>query len=251
MHLHLPKPLHGWREFAGEVGIIVVGVLIALGAEQVVETVRHHHQAELARRAIAEELGNAAEVGYERLIIQPCLQGRIRDLQTQLSGSGGAWKASPMNVRNTQYLNVMPVVYRGPSRPLPMDSWRAATTGGTVDYMDPGRVAEFSSIYTQIALFDAAQTDEARAAARLAPLAFDRTLDANARTGMLAKLAEVDRINSIMALVGSQIIDEVRGEKLGFPPTEVESDRMTLIKSQRATRGTCVRTDLPLDLGPG
>lgn len=36
MHFHLPKPLHGWREFAGEVGIVVFGVLIALGAEQVV-----------------------------------------------------------------------------------------------------------------------------------------------------------------------------------------------------------------------
>ena len=30
MHFHLPKPLHGWREFAGEVAIIVIGVLIAL-----------------------------------------------------------------------------------------------------------------------------------------------------------------------------------------------------------------------------
>ena len=37
MHFHLPKPLHGWREFVGEVGIIVIGVLIALGAQQVVE----------------------------------------------------------------------------------------------------------------------------------------------------------------------------------------------------------------------
>lgn len=31
MHFHLPKPLHGWREFVGEVGIIVLGGLIALG----------------------------------------------------------------------------------------------------------------------------------------------------------------------------------------------------------------------------
>ena len=30
MHFHFPKPLHGWREFVGEVGIIVIGVLIAL-----------------------------------------------------------------------------------------------------------------------------------------------------------------------------------------------------------------------------
>lgn len=37
MHLHLPKPMHGSREFVGEVGIIVIGVLIALGAEQGLE----------------------------------------------------------------------------------------------------------------------------------------------------------------------------------------------------------------------
>jgi len=37
MHFHLPKPLHGWREFAGEVGIIVLGVLIALGLGQVAQ----------------------------------------------------------------------------------------------------------------------------------------------------------------------------------------------------------------------
>jgi len=34
MQVHVPKPLHGWREFAGEVGILVLGVLIALGAER-------------------------------------------------------------------------------------------------------------------------------------------------------------------------------------------------------------------------
>ena len=27
MHFHLPKPLHGWRDFLKEVGIIVLGVI--------------------------------------------------------------------------------------------------------------------------------------------------------------------------------------------------------------------------------
>jgi hypothetical protein len=40
MHVHLPKPQHGWRAFAGEVGIIVIGVLIALGVEQIASAVR-------------------------------------------------------------------------------------------------------------------------------------------------------------------------------------------------------------------
>ena len=36
MRFALPKPIHGWRAFWGEVGIIVLGVLIALGAQQLV-----------------------------------------------------------------------------------------------------------------------------------------------------------------------------------------------------------------------
>src|SRR3954468_4362612 len=57
MHFHLPKPLHGWREFAGEVGIIVVGVLIALGAEQVVESVHWRKSVSQMRQAMRSELG--------------------------------------------------------------------------------------------------------------------------------------------------------------------------------------------------
>jgi hypothetical protein len=49
MHVHLPKPMHGWRAFAGEVGIIVLGVLIALGAEQVVQTIHERGEARDAK----------------------------------------------------------------------------------------------------------------------------------------------------------------------------------------------------------
>lgn len=40
MHFRLPKRLHGWREFASEVRIIALGVLIALGSELMVETIK-------------------------------------------------------------------------------------------------------------------------------------------------------------------------------------------------------------------
>ena len=56
MHFHLPKPLHGWREFAGEVGIIVVGVLIALALEQVVQSIHDRSVADQARDAIRAEV---------------------------------------------------------------------------------------------------------------------------------------------------------------------------------------------------
>ena len=57
-HFHIPKPLHGWREFVGEVGIIVLGVLIALGAEQAVENIRQRNDVGELRRGIRAELAN-------------------------------------------------------------------------------------------------------------------------------------------------------------------------------------------------
>jgi hypothetical protein len=58
MRFHLPRPLHGWREFAGEVGVIVLGVLIALGAGQIVDT--FHQRSDLAqlRDALHAELAD-------------------------------------------------------------------------------------------------------------------------------------------------------------------------------------------------
>jgi hypothetical protein len=89
MHFHLPKPLHGWREFVGEVGIIVIGVLIALGAEQLVEWV--HWRAALndfraaARHEVAVSLGT-----YDyRMRQDRCVDQRITDLQAWLDG----WRA--------------------------------------------------------------------------------------------------------------------------------------------------------------
>ena len=55
MRVHLPKPLHGWREFAGEVGIIVLGVLIALGFGQIAEDLGYLTKADSTRKALANE----------------------------------------------------------------------------------------------------------------------------------------------------------------------------------------------------
>jgi hypothetical protein len=87
MHVHLPKPLHGWRAFAGEVGIIVIGVLIALTAEQLVEAA--HWRSEVAdfREAVDHELGRNLGV-YARVIDQrPCVDRRLADLERLLADS--------------------------------------------------------------------------------------------------------------------------------------------------------------------
>jgi hypothetical protein len=87
MHFHLPKPLHGWRAFAGEVGIIVLGVLIALGAEQVVETLHWRSEAREFRKAVDHELAlNLGTFKFNELQHR-CVHRRLDELQAMLDRS--------------------------------------------------------------------------------------------------------------------------------------------------------------------
>jgi hypothetical protein len=57
MDIHKPKPWHGFREFLKEYLIIVVGVLTALGGEQLVEWRRNSDEVAAARAALHHEIG--------------------------------------------------------------------------------------------------------------------------------------------------------------------------------------------------
>ena len=80
MHVHLPKPLHGWRAFAGEVGIIVLGVLIALGAEQTVQSFTWQRDVRDFRAAVDAELEFNLAASEYRIRQSPCLLRRLADL---------------------------------------------------------------------------------------------------------------------------------------------------------------------------
>lgn len=244
--MKLPTPIHGWRVLAGEMGVIAVGVLIALGAQQLVERREWNQRAESAEAAIKDELGNAAMMSHERRIIQPCLRGKIRELADKLILNEGKWSASPMKVTSAQY-DVIPPAYRAPSRAFLTDAWNSAMADGTVNHLRADRVQEYSALYSLVADLRQLQEEEQKAGASLTPLSFDGQLDDRSRAEMIARLAEVDRINSLMAVISGQIIDALRDLKFGYDKADVARDAKEIVTAQRVVRGTCVEST-PLDL---
>jgi hypothetical protein len=140
MHFHLPKPLHGWREFAGEVGIIVVGVLIALGAEQIVETlqwrekVRHAEQA--MRLELAEDDGPQA---YGRLLIAVCLDNQLARIHDDPRAG-----VSPDQLRAWVHS------YAPPFRTWDSEAWKAVLASDVGSYMGPEKLVEWSAAYRSV-----------------------------------------------------------------------------------------------------
>jgi hypothetical protein len=100
MHVHLPKPLHGWRAFVGEVGIIVIGVMIALGAEQVVESFHEREAIAQLRGALRAELADDRARWEDMRAQDRCTLSRLDAL--------GRWAASaPADARLERAFRLM------------------------------------------------------------------------------------------------------------------------------------------------
>jgi hypothetical protein len=84
--LNLPKPLHGWRAFAGEVGVVVLGVLLALGAQQIVQSLQWHSDVRDFREAVNTELEFNLAAGEYRVRQGPCVDRRLAELDRWSAG---------------------------------------------------------------------------------------------------------------------------------------------------------------------
>jgi hypothetical protein len=82
MHIHKPKAVHSLREFLSEIGVIVVGIAIALGGEQVIEWLHWRAVVADTRQALNRELGFDFGVVQSRIDQAPCMARRLTELTT-------------------------------------------------------------------------------------------------------------------------------------------------------------------------
>jgi hypothetical protein len=88
MDIHKPKPIHGWREFLKEYGIIVIGVLTALAAEQAVEWASWRHKMADARQALGREITYNIKALELMDAQNDCLHAKLAALESWANGTG-------------------------------------------------------------------------------------------------------------------------------------------------------------------
>lgn len=237
MHFHLPKPMHGWRTFVGEVGIIVVGVLIALGAEQVVSNWHWQRDAADTDRRIGEELRLDLVNAYERLAITTCLEPRLAELRDKLIKDEAIWPGTRARFANDLYKPGFPAVYRTPNRSWPSDAWETALNGESLGHFEHGRAAQFASLYDAVESLKQSQSEEVALSASLGDLAFPGPISAADRRANLKLVARLDALNARILFDSRQILDEAG--KAGLTPEPVSLKRS--LDQQRSYRGSCVQ----------
>ena len=159
MYFHLPKPLHGWRAFAGEVGIIVVGVLIALGAEQVVETIHWKHEVAAERASLLQEANDMLGAIAARNAQVPCVDRRLAEIRTVLERH-----------RRGEPLGIIGPIGNPTRETATRGSWQIALAGQALTHMPHDEKLAFSDAFGGFDLWDKAKEKEADIWSRLAPL---------------------------------------------------------------------------------
>jgi hypothetical protein len=157
LDLHKPKPWHGVREFLKEYAIIVIGVLTALGAEQVVEVLHTRHiiaESEAAMRA--ELVDDNLPQAYVRAAVAPCLAAHLRKLRQAVAAGAppGAFGALASS-------------YNPPARIWDTDAWKAALSSVAGSRMDSARLLAWSQTYALVPRLQAVADEELQLRGRL------------------------------------------------------------------------------------
>lgn len=143
MHFHLPKPLHGWRTFAGEIAIVVIGVLIALGAQQVVENRADRARADSAIAALKYEGADLDFYASEIEITAPCVLSQIAAIQNKLVSGDQALLPRYSDASTNGF------VLRMPYRIWSQSVWQSVSASDVLRQMEPARNLLLSDLYTQ------------------------------------------------------------------------------------------------------
>ena len=202
------RPSSRWAKLAREIGIIVVGVLLALAAEQTVEAISWRQRADTAERVMSDELSRNLTFAAERGAMERCADRYLALLERAVLASDTA---------TIQRLAAMERPFR--PRPWRTTSWDATLSTQVADHLDSERLGRYALVFTSIG----AERDRQFAIAENFVEALSgRFAAANDSASRQLQLIAIDKLRQdlrLSALIAQQLLDESR-EGLGVSPAQ-------------------------------
>lgn len=143
------KPPNGWHAVGWELLIVTLGVLVALGAQQLVERARDARVAEQTSDSLTEEI-NQNLLGISlRATAEPCIQRRLDELHRLVGtwGSSGTFE-TPLWVAQAPSLEVL------------LPRYEAAIDAGNIVLLSREEQYRLGNVVSGLRRFQRIQEDE-------------------------------------------------------------------------------------------
>jgi hypothetical protein len=141
-----------WRALLGEVGIIVLGVSIALAADQAVSWAHWRSEVATARQSLRAEIAVIDDFYAWRVAIAPCLERRLDQAQRHIGDLAANRPAGTVNIG-----------VRGIGALLSDSAWQSEKSAQTVTHFPRDELALMGKFYAQMPEVVSWETKEADA----------------------------------------------------------------------------------------
>jgi hypothetical protein len=212
MQVKLPKPLHGWRPFAGEVGIVVLGVILALSFGQAAQAWQWHQDVETARAAIHREMAFDLALSADRLRIADCVDRHLADAgqRIEILAQSGATPAGDANLES-------------PGRMVLIGDYEAQEAAQNLVHFPPDELSALGVFYDQVRFMREWTEKEDAAWNELGLLSAGKTRLGAFDVALLRRDLQTARNYERLTVINSRRQIE-RGRELGIEPGPSRAD---------------------------
>jgi hypothetical protein len=230
MHIHRPRAPQGWRDLFREVGVIVLGIAIALMGEQTIEALHWAHQVEAGQAALKVEFVREVNNAALRAAQRGCVADRIAGLSAI--------------VRRASEDGRLPTLWRTgqpPSTPWTLGSWDAFVSSQALSHLPTDSLIAYTKIAKQTVYLSGLDDQEHDQWTTLATMAGPgrRLSDVEAET-LRSTLARAEFTNRSMTTVSGRLSDAVRATGLIDPAEFANAARRA--RNSRASAAICQLT---------
>jgi len=222
MRLNLPKPLHGWRAFAGEVGIIVLGVILALSFGQAAQAWQWHQDVKIARAAIHREMAFDLALFADRLRIASCVDRHLADAgqRIEVLAQSGATPAADANLES-------------PGRMILVGDYEAQEAAQNLVHFPPDELSALGVFYDQVRFMREWTEKEDAAWNELALLSAGKSRLGAFDVALLRRDLQTARNYERLTVINSRR-QLARGRHLGIEPGPSRADYLSYMCKRAA-----------------
>lgn len=213
------NPPSGWRAVWWELGIVTLGVLIALAAQQWVEERSWVRKTDASVAAIRDELSEHYAFAVEWRTIYPCVDAQLDRLHRRVLASGATLDQAPVYSAPGHRF-----VFRFPSKVYRDAAWNGAIADGTSPRLDGPMRRALGSYYTQIDWVQDLTWATGQDEQALLTLAQPIPLDPMARLTLLQRIDQLRGRVEFMDRRAGNLIDHI--QKLGMLPPPDEAEKL-------------------------
>jgi hypothetical protein len=237
------SPSMGWKAFWSEILIVVLGVAIALAANEAVEDLSWRGKVRDGEARVRGDTERVFMWGAENYATQPCFEAQLDRLAQRVMESGTTLTPAPVYSDSTSPLPVNPrFVLRMPTRPWRFPVWEALVANGTATHFSRQRQDIYSSLDYSIAAASGYRDESIRLYGRLMALSYPAELDAAARREYLVDIETLRRMNLSILITARQQMSLMLRDGMAPTPESVDA----FITANTGTVKFCQEQGLPL-----